>query len=358
MRVLVLTTAAVWTPGIRLLITLGAALAARGDVVTVACLSGGALERCTEAAFPRLSVRGLAGQGMFAHVRSARAMIAALRPDAVLVQSESDALLAAMAAGRRAGVVRRWRVGEEAPGGRPATSSWRTRVASACTRLTAWGRDPIAVSWTGPEARRGTHDHATPGEGVPAALWILPPADHDERTAVALRAAARLVGRHPSLRIVLLGELAALQATRVHAASLGLTAFVQIAPVDALLLADHIDAAAVWITADGDTGAIAAIAAMQRGIPVVVPGALSCSSLVAPRITGFVTPDADGPTIVAELARLISDPHEYHVMGEAARGRAARVHSWPQFVEDAADVLFRVSGSPSVSSARPTVTSA
>jgi hypothetical protein len=355
-RVLVLTTAASWTHGVRLLIALGAELAARGDIVTVACLSRGALERSVEAAFPRLAVRGIAGQGAFARISSARGIVAALRPDAVLVQSEPDALLAAMATGRRGGVVRRWSVGEDAPDRQPAARTWRTRLAGSRTRLTSWGRDPIALSWPEPSLRhvRG----GTPSEAVPAALWIVPPAEHDERTAVALRAAARLVGRHPSLRIVLLGELAALQSTRVHAASLGLTAFMQVAPIDTLLLADEIDAAAVWVTADGDDGAIATIAAMQRGIPVVVPAALSFASMVASRITGFVMPDADISTIVAEVARLMSDRHEYEAMGEAARARATRLHGWQHFVDDAADVLSRASGSRVASAAiPPTLTS-
>lgn len=356
MRVLVLTTAASWTPSIRLLITLGAELAARGDIVTVACLSRGTLEHRTEATFPRLSVRGITGRGTLARIRSARGIVAALRPDAVLVQSESDALLAAIAVGHRGGVVRRWCVDEDASDRRPAARTWRTGLAGFRTRLTSWGRTPIAVSWPGPESR-AAHDTPAPADAVPRALWIMPPVEHDERTAVALRAAARLVGRHPALRIVLLGELATLQSTRVHAASLGLTAFVQVAPVDSLLSSDHVDAAAVWVTADGDDGAIATIAAMQRGIPVVVPSALSFSSTVAPRITGFVVDDADVSTIVAELARLVSDRHEYDAMGDAARSRAARLHDWQRFIDEAADVLSRASGVRVPSAAiRPTLT--
>ena len=148
-----LTTAASWTSGARVLITLGAELAARGDIVTVACLSRSALERSVEATFPRLPVRGIAGQGAFARIRSARGIVAALRPDAVLVHSEPDSLLAAMATGRRGGVVRRWSVGEDAPDRRPAALTWRSQLADACTRLTSWGRDPIAVSWPGPSSR-------------------------------------------------------------------------------------------------------------------------------------------------------------------------------------------------------------
>ena len=81
--------------------------------------------------------------------------------------------------------------------------------------------------------------------------------------------------------------------------------------------------------------------------------------MVASRITGFVMPDADVPTIVAELARLMSDRHEYDAMGDAAKARAARLHDWQQFVDDAADVLSRASGARVASAAiRPTLTSA
>jgi hypothetical protein len=349
-RVLVLTTAASWTPGIRLLIALGAELAARGDIVTVACPGGGMLERSTEFWFPRLALRGLAGPGAFARIASARGLVSALRPDAVLVQSETDALLAAMAIGRRGGVVRRWRVGESAPDRQPAPRTWRTRLAESRTRVVSWGRDQVAVSWPGP-AVRGAPVALPSDAAVPAALWIVPPAEHDEPTAMALRAAARLAGRHPSLRIVLLGEPAALQSTRVHAASLGLTAFVHVAPIDALLLADAVDAAAVWVTADGDEGAIATLAAMQRGIPVVAPATALHASMVASRITGFVVSDREVPATVAELARLMSDRREYDLMGQAARARAAHVHDWAQCVDDAARALSQASGARAVSAA-------
>ena len=77
-RVLVLTTAAHWTLSVRLAIALGADLAARGDIVTVACLSDGAVERATEAAFPRLPVRGLTGQSGLARLKSARGIVSAV----------------------------------------------------------------------------------------------------------------------------------------------------------------------------------------------------------------------------------------------------------------------------------------
>lgn len=346
MRLLVLTMASAWTPGDRLLVALGAGLAAHGDVVTIACASGGGVERALVGAFLRLPVRAVTGAGTFAHVRSLRGIVRALRPDAVLVEGASDALLAALAVGRGGRVVRRVPVARGAAGRARGTDGWRVRLAAAYATVTPWGGDSLSVSWPPPGAgsRRGNGDAAAvPMEharGTPAAsLWIVPPDDHDEHTAIALRAAARLVGRHPSLRIVLLGDVARLQSTRVHAASLGLTAFVDVLPMDALLQAEAVDASVVWVTAGGDAGAIATLAAMQHGLPVIVPPALPCAAMVAARITGFVPDEADLAPTIADVARVLSDDHDRHTMGAAARARALRLYGWEAYVAAARGVL-------------------
>ena len=348
MRLLVLTTSDAWTPSTRLVLALGAELAARGDVVAVACPTHPEFEAVVHRAFPRLYVRSLPRSGRVAQVLSARRIVSALRPDAVLVHGEGDALLAAVATGGRGAVVRRWRVDEHATHAAPVPRTWRTMLAAACTRLTAWGLDPMAVSWPGPDPRQ---EDAVSLPTVPMALWIVPPGDHDEHTALALRAAARLYRRHPSLRIVLLGDVAALQSTRVHAAALGLTACVQVASLDSLLADDNVDAAAVWVTAGGDAGAIATLAAMQRRVPVIVPAHSSCATMVAAGTTGFVVTDADGSVIAAELARLFADWSVFRAMGDAAHARAAQLYGWSPFVRGAAEFLLRASRSP-----RPTST--
>lgn len=346
MRLLVLTMASAWTPGDQLLVALGAELAAHGDVVTIACPSGGAVERAVVDAFPRLPVRAVTGAGTFARVRSLRGIVRALRPDAVLVEGASDALLAAFAVGRGGRVVRRVPVALGPAGRARDADGWRSRLAAGYATVTSWGRETLSVSWPPPAdgSRRGDGDAATvPTEHArgtrAAALWIVPPDEHDEHTAIALRAAARLVGRHPSLRIMLLGDVARLQSTRVHAASLGLTAFVDVLPLDALLHADRVTASAVWVTAGGDAGAIATLAAMQHGVPVIVPPALPSAAMVAARITGFVPDEADLAPTIADVARLLSDEHERHLMGSAARTRALRLYGWEAYVAAARGVL-------------------
>lgn len=334
------------------MLALGAELAARGDVVAVACPAHPEFEAFIHRDFPRLYVRSLRGPGRVARLVSLRRIVSALRPDAVLVHGEGDALLAAIATGRRGAVVRRWRVDEQAPHQAPyqapVARTWRTMLAAGCTRFTTWGLDSMAVSWPGPDPRR---EDAVSIPSVPMALWIVPPADHDEHTALALRAAARLYHRHPSLRIVLLGDTAALQSTRVHAAALGLTACVKVASLDTLLGDDDLNAAAVWVTAAGDTGAIATLAAMQRRVPVIVPARSSCATMVAAGTTGFVVTDADGSVIAAELTRLFADWAVFRAMGDAAQARAADLYGWSPFVGGAAEFLLRASGTP-----RPTST--
>ena len=346
-----------WTPSDWLLVALGGELAAHGDVVTLACAGGGVVERRAVEAFPRLPVRTVTGAGMLARVRSLRGIVRAARPDVVLVQGASDALLAALAVGRGGRVVRRVPVPLGPASRARGTDGWRSRVAAAYATVTPWGGEPLAVSWPPPAeaaprvdvdvdvtaaAAPVAHTRATPA----ASLWIVPPDEHDEHTAIALRAAARLVGRHPSLRIVLLGDLARLQSTRVHAASLGLTAFVDVLLLDALLQADRVDASVVWVTASGDAGAIATLAAMQHGVPVIVPPSRPHTAMVASHITGFVPDEADLAPTIADVARVLADEHDRHTMGAAARARARRLYGWDAFVAGARGVLAASGAGP------------
>lgn len=346
MRVLVLTTADRWDPGVRLLASVAGGLSARGEIVTIAARHGGRVEREVVAMMPRLSHRGVMGSGFVRQLASVRGMVTALRPDAVLVQGEGDALLAALAMGKRGGVVRRIPVGDT------AEPSWRTSLARSRTHLVRWGDERMAMSWPprpAPDAPHATDSAAD--ENVrrlpvtPAAhLLLVPAAVHNERTAMALRAAAHLLSRQHALRVTLVGEVAELQSTRLHAASVGLTARVSMLPLDALLHADTLDAAVVWVAADGDLGALCTLAAMQRQLPVVVPHDAAFASMVTPRATGFLAADGELPSLVAELARLLADPVEYHAMAQASAARAARLYAWDALVDDVAELLARASG--------------
>lgn len=347
MRVLVVAGSPEWTPGTRLMATLAAGLSARGDVVALACASRSATEQAIERTWPRLTVRGISGSGWFRQGLSLKGIVTALRPDALLVGSVADAVLAASATGKRGAIVRRIAAEERGVHAREDESlPWRARYALSRAAITTWGDDALAISWpvtaslVSPE--HGADVHRLPV--APPHLVIVPAQPHDERTVTALRAAAHLRTRHPDLRVSLVGEVAQLQATRVHAASLNLTPCLQVVSTDTLLHHELRHASAVWVAKEGDAGAIAALAAMQQGVPVIVPSGSPFAEMVAPHICGFLaSPDA-GATVVAELARLMADTDAQRVMGQAAAARAAREYDWDAFVDTAALLLARASG--------------
>lgn len=362
MRVLVLTTDDDWSMGTRYLLTIANALAQRGETVTACYPRPSATAVGVEAGFPDVALRSFAHSGRFARWRAVRRVVAAARASAILVHGERDALLAALAIGRRGGVVRRVRFDE------PMHESVRTRLASSRTRVELFGAplahqaraaldrgDPTTtraqltvaespntlalVSWPSPPG-------ALPDEPAiaPLRLLIVPGRELRTGTTIALRAAAHLMTRHDTLRVVLVGDEESLQAARIHAASLGLADALDLLSIDAFLTGDALETATVWVTADGDAGALATIAAMTRGVPVIVPSDSALRALVAPRITGFIADAADPSVTVAELARLLADPQERRAMGGAAAARASRLHSWNAYLDRITDALARAAG--------------
>lgn len=361
MRVVVLTTSERYTPSVRLLAALAAGLGRRGDIAAVACLSRGDVERAIEVEWPRLSHRAIVGTGFVRRTASVRGIVTALRPDAMLVGSDADASMAAVALGSRGGVVRRLTVRESTALVRNEGSdhSWRQRIARSRTRYEAWGTDSVAVSWPEPADASALDPSIHPLPIAPPHLLIVPPRTHDEDTALALRAAAQIRARHPALRVTLLGQIADLQATRLHAAALDLTSVVQVQSLDLLLHHQPVDAFAAWICAHDDAGAVATLAAMQQQIPVVVPESAAFASLVEPRISGLTTAAASLPATISELVRILTDHEAARRMGLAARARAQGAFGWDAFVDAAAERLARVSGTTAARiTSRPSFTPA
>jgi hypothetical protein len=329
-----------------------AELAARGDVVAVACAAHSATEHAVERTWPRLSVRSVTGNGWYGQALSVRDIVRALRPDALLVGSEADAVLAAFAAGPRGGIVRRFRVDEceGAAVARDATLPWRARVVLSRAMITPWGQRTLVLGWPPPMRSTATNTHEA-DQRVPVVsphVVLVPATPHDEATASALRAVAHLRTRHPELRLSLVGDTEALQGTRLHAAALDLTDMVQVVPLDALLHHELNGASPVasvaWVAAGGDAGALATLAAMQQSLPVVVPHHAAFAGLVVPGVTGFHVSSDNGVAVVADLARLLSDADAQHRMGHAGAARAAREFDWDSLVDQAADLLARAGG--------------
>jgi hypothetical protein len=351
MRVVVLTTSATYTPGVRLLAALAAGLTRRGDLTALACLSRGPVETAIEQEWPRLRFRAIVGAGFVRRLASVRGIMTALRPTAVLVGSEEDASLASVAMGAHGGVVRRLTVSESATsmrnGGDDATAParWHRRLMRSHTRYEAWGARALAVSWPAPAPDAARDDPSVQALPVSSAnVVIVPAAIHDAATALALRAASHLRTRMPEMRLTLLGAPAALQATRLHAASLALTNAVQILPLDTLLRHTTRDALAVWVCAAGDEGAVATLAAMQQRLPVVMPADAAFADLLVPGVTGFFVTAETLTMVVAALARVSGDATVAEQMGAAAAARAAGAFGWEAFVDGAAEHLARVGG--------------
>lgn len=356
MRVLVVATHPEWTPGTRLMASLAAGLAARGDVVALATAGRSSTAMAVARTWPRLSVRSVSGRRRFRQAMSLRSIVAALRPDILLVGSAHDAGLAELAAGADAGIVRRVTAAERAA----ATAAASPRLAGARRPVTLWGAERLVIGWPF-EVSSPVHDT---GDGVvrrlPSSapqLVLVPGRRHDVATATALRAMAHLRTRHPALRVLLLGEAAALQATRLHAAALGLTACLEVVPVDALLHHELSHASAAWIAAADDDGAVCALAAMQQRLPVIVAQDAAFRDLIEPGITGVVASEHRA-LVVAELTRLLSDPVVRRRMGDAA-ARAAAAFGWDAFVDEAAMLLAQAGGLGAMrATRRPSRTSA
>jgi beta-phosphoglucomutase-like phosphatase (HAD superfamily) len=340
MRLLVLTAHDEWTAGVRLLVALAASLAERGDVVAVVCSREGVVAGAVGARWPRLSLRPVLGSNRVAQFAAVRGLTSALRPDAVLVGTAADAQLAALAMGRRGGIVRRVALEEREVSPRAPWGLSRTVVDT-------WGTDELAISWLPPTplpADRAVAVLPRVGDQPPEML-VLAGDQHDDAVAAALRAAAALRQRHPSLRVTLASEAGTPQATRVHAASLGLTPALDLVATDDVVTYGRPAPLVVWSAAEGDAGALGVLAAMQQRVPVVVAADAPYAPLVVPAVTGFHWQSAFASTVVADVARVIGDPAMQHTMGEAAAVRATRDFGWDGFVDAAAARLGRVAGS-------------
>ena len=349
----VLATGRDLTMSARVLMALGAGLAARGEHgVAFVCCKGTPAEDEIARRFPDIPLRRLTGSSAMRRVLALRTMVRTEKVECVLVGTERDQLTAALAIGRRGGVVRRLCIGERyAP-------TWRARLAGKRANCILLGDDtgpavhgntPVraGIAWPKPQGT-ATGEMQLGTAAPPPTLAIVAgvsqiPAQH-AAGAAALRAAARLLTRHEDLRVVLLGDIPVLQALRLHSASVGLADRISVQPLDALIEPGSFAAAAVWVTATGDTGAVSIVSAMMRRIPAIVPRGFDTEALVAPRITGFVADDADPAGSVAALAHLFADAEAHAAMGTVAASRAARLHGWDAMVAKTADALVRAAG--------------
>jgi len=390
MRVLGLSTDTRWGASVLVLGSWLQALAAEGDVVALACVSGSALARGARAEWPRLSLREVQAEGWWRRTHSVREVVQALRPDAVLVYRGDDAAAAALAMGPRGPVVWRQPMSRHGTGAAPARSQpervgWRQRTALARGLVRRMEPGLHSVFWPPPavlddETARGvlrltdaaarTDTARSDGSLMvpPRVTLLLPPYLNDEGIH-ALRVLAALHQRHASLRVRLVadgeerGVAPLLQDARLHAAALGMAAALSVQSLDAWLAegsragASRVEASrnedVLWVVDAGDAGTLAVVEAMHRAIPVVASAARHYADLVLPGVTGLHLPQAksapsaldDGAQLLSDLARVLGDAEWRSTMGAAGQRHLHRVRA-PRAILHGLRVMLDPTSSP------------
>jgi hypothetical protein len=360
MRVLVFSRAR--TPGanVRLLGSVGTGLVDRGASVAYATCGVPAVTAQLIADNAAASVFPITANNWFTTWLAMRTVMKTFAPDAVIVESESDTLLAAVAARRGTGIVRRLRPQED------ALYRWKSRIAArfnrtallvpstgdemALPRNVLTVRAPVSLPMRSMQAIQLSND----GNEAPPVIACVPDRS-GAAAALCLRAFARLRQRRPELSLLLLGDPGRLQSVRIHAAALGLTEFIRTLPESALFDRQRLDLAMVWVAARGDRGALSAVAAMSRGLPVIVERSSDVSAFVAHRITGLHVEDGDLSATIASMAQLLADPDAFRSTCEAAIARSHRLHSWTGFLDRVVEAIELTRSVPRSRSTRSVV---
>lgn len=292
-----------------------------------------------------------------------RQLLRAFNPDVVLTDSEKLTYLAAVNRRSKSGIVRRLRLEEDAGYG------WRSKAAGALSRVVTlappgWEslalprlsrsiRAPFAVPPTLLEpqdvsiARDGQsfvglhsvelQNMEPHSESHHSILCV--PDESGKLTAHCLRTFAQLSARRSELLLYVAGEQTRIQNVLVHAAALKLTPYVRLLPAGVLFSDRRIAASAAWVAATGDEGALNAVAAMARGIPVIADRGSNVASLIANRISGVHSDESDLHTVAAAIAQLLGDRDVFRSMSDGALSRAHRLHSWTTFMDNVCEAL-------------------
>jgi glycosyltransferase involved in cell wall biosynthesis len=152
--------------------------------------------------------------------------------------------------------------------------------------------------------------------GVVAALRV------EKSHETLLEAAAALAGRHPRLRVVLLGSGDREQALRERAAELGigrLTIFAGFRD-DVARLLPALDVKA--LTSVQETYPVSVLEAMAAARPVVMTDPPGVPEIVVDGVTGYLVPVGDVDALTSRLDLLLSEPDRRREMGARGYERA------------------------------------
>ena len=144
------------------------------------------------------------------------------------------------------------------------------------------------------------------------------------RSANVLRTFAKLLPRHPELRLAMIGPGSDDEDLRMHAAALGLTRTVT-------YLGERDDQLAVlrsadlgWVVASQDDAAWGFLDFMALRIPVIAERGEQAQRYLADGIAGILLPPGDIPANAATLATFLAHDEQRVAMGNAGRIRVTR----------------------------------
>jgi hypothetical protein len=320
-----------WSARARIFSDAAIALRARGFEITIVCARDSDVARRFGALGHETIVLRTSGGWIRAAWRL-RPVLKRHFVDVIFVHSEFEQLAAAAAA-------------------RLADRSAVVRRVPALTRLTMGGdaRLGMRLAATGflfasAEDRRGAAPPAyalEPAIAPPGIAGAEPPTGRDpnvrtiairfdapqrERVTGALRTVAMLAERHPELRCVLIGPLAADESLRIHAAALGIANSIRwvAEPGDrpsALGTADL-----VWLIAESDDLVTGLLDCFAHGIGVVVDRTPLSTRFVTDGIEGVLTAGLDAAGFASLFATLLADDSRRAAFGVAAGEAVVR---WP-----------------------------
>jgi len=136
-----------------------------------------------------------------------------------------------------------------------------------------------------------------------------------------LEAVPHLVTRFPRLAVVVIGHGHLRQELAARARALGVEPYVSLPGhrTDARLL---LDAADVFVLPSRHEGMpLAALEAMDAGLPVVATRSIGTDEVLADGTTGLLVPPEDPPALAQALHRVLSDPSLGARYGRAGRAR-------------------------------------
>lgn len=358
MRTLLYTSDETWTGCARTFVNAARGLAARGHQVTLACCGGSAVDQ-------RAAAAGLetAAISPDANVASdawwLRRVLQDRFVEVAFVHSEREQFVvgSAMRLAERGAVIRRIQPFQPVTTGTTARLAGRMAAAGLLVSvdedlhraeapgfvippmLAPLGVDPAEYDELRPVPR---NDIGAPGTGLVIACSYDPTSR--TRISTVLRTLALLAPRHPDMHLVVFGPGALDDELRLHAAALGVAAFVTFVgptsdPLPILRAAD-----VSWIVAQGDAGAYALLDSMAMRIPTLCERSPLAEHYAADGITGvFLSPGDTGFTASA-VAAFLADVERRTAMGNAGRARverlfplAAMVDGFEQAAEAAGD---------------------